>query len=136
MAPASITNQYLEDHAQLDCSQATAAIIDSTVQKILNTCYADSLRILKENREVLDEIAEYLLLKESITGDDLMAFIDPEKKAELLAREAAEKAAAEAAAKAAEEAKAAEGESSTDKENAVEVEETAEHATTEEATDE
>ena len=96
MAPASITNQYLEGQAQLDCSQNTAAIIDNTVQKILNDCYTDATRILTENRELLDEISAYLLLKESITGDDLMAFIDPEKKAELLARDAAEKAAEEA----------------------------------------
>ena len=97
MAPASITNQYLEDHAQLDCSQETAATIDTAVQKILAACFADAKRILTENRQLLDEIAEYLLLKESITGDDLMAFIDPEKKAELLAREKTEKAAAEQA---------------------------------------
>ena len=97
MAPASITNQYLEGQAQLDCSQNTAATIDTTVQKMLKECFADSTRILTENRELLDEIAAYLLLKESITGDDLMAFIDPEKKAELLARDAAEKAAEEAA---------------------------------------
>ena len=97
MAPASITNQYLEDHAQLDCSQATAATIDETVQKILKQCFADAVRILTENRELLNEISEYLLIKETITGETLMAFIDPEKKAELLAREAEEKAAEEAA---------------------------------------
>ena len=95
MAPANITNQYLEGQAQLDCSQATAATIDATVQKILNQCFSDATQILTENRELLDEISEYLLLKESITGDDLMAFIDPEKKAELLARETAEDVPAE-----------------------------------------
>ena len=95
MAPANITNQYLEGQAQLDCSQATAATIDATVQKILNQCFSDATQILTENRKLLDEISEYLLLKESITGDDLMAFIDPEKKAELLARETAEDVPAE-----------------------------------------
>lgn len=93
MAPASISNQYLEGQSQLDCSQATAATIDTTVQKLLNDCYADATRILSENRELLDEIAAYLLLKESITGDELMAFIDPEKKSVLLGQEVAEKAA-------------------------------------------
>jgi len=88
MAPASITNQYLEGQAQLDCSQATAATIDTTVQKLLNDCYADSTRILAENRELLDEIADYLLSKESITGEELMAFINPEEKAALLSEEA------------------------------------------------
>ena len=95
MAPANIANQYLEGQAQLDCSQATAATIDATVQKILNQCFSDATQILTENRKLLDEISEYLLLKESITGDDLMAFIDPEKKAELLARETAEDVPAE-----------------------------------------
>ena len=138
MAPASITNQYLEDHAQLDCSQATAATIDTTVQKILTQCFADAMRILTENRELLDEISEYLLVKESITGDDLMAFIDPEKKAELLARDAAEKAAEEA--KTAEEAAKEEPvtEETTEKKPAAEetpVEEASEEAS-EEATEE
>ena len=138
MAPASITNQYLEDHAQLDCSQATAATIDTTVQKILTQCFSDAMRILTENRELLDEISEYLLVKESITGDDLMAFIDPEKKAELLARDAAEKAAEEA--KTAEEAAKEEPvtEETTEKKPAAEetpVEEASEEAS-EEATEE
>ena len=139
MAPASITNQYLEDHAQLDCSQATAATIDTTVQKILTQCFADAMRILTENRELLDEISEYLLVKESITGDDLMAFIDPEKKAELLARDAAEKAAEEA--KTAEEAAKEEPvtEETTEEKPAAEetpVEEASEEATEEKNTEE
>ena len=135
MAPASITNQYLEDHAQLDCSQATAATIDTTVQKILSQCFADAMRILTDNRELLDEISEYLLVKESITGDDLMAFIDPEKKAELLARDAAEKAAEEA--KPAKEEPVSE--ETTEEEPAAEenpVEENSEEATEEENTEE
>ena len=74
------------------------------MQKLLKECYAEATRILTENRELLNEISEYLLIKETITGETLMAFIDPEKKAELLAREAEEKAAEEAAAKATEEA--------------------------------
>jgi cell division protease FtsH len=90
MAPASITNQYLEGQAQLDCSQATAATIDATVQKLLNACYEDATRILTENRALLDEIAEYLLVKESISGEELMAFVDPEKKAEVLDQQTAE----------------------------------------------
>ena len=87
MAPAAITNQYLDGHIQLDCSQETAAAIDSTVQKILKECFADSTRILTENRALLDEIAAYLLLKESITGDELMSFVNP--KAEPTAEEPA-----------------------------------------------
>ena len=80
MAPASITHQYLDGHTQLDCSQETAAAIDSTVQKMLKQCFADSTRILTENRALLDEISAYLLLKESITGDELMSFINPKSE--------------------------------------------------------
>ena len=76
MAPASVQNQYLEGQAYLDCSQATSALIDQTVQKILNECYADAKQLLTENRALLDEIAEYLLLKETITGDELMAYVN------------------------------------------------------------
>ena len=77
MAPASITNQYLEGQSQLDCSPATAATIDTTVQKMLQNCYEDATRILSENRGLLDEISAFLLTKESITGEELMAFINP-----------------------------------------------------------
>ena len=79
MAPASIQNQYLDNQSYLDCSQETAAIIDKTVQKILNQCYADAKQLLESNRALLDEIAEYLLLKETITGEELMKFVGADK---------------------------------------------------------
>ena len=79
MAPASIQNQYLDNQSYLDCSQETAAIIDKTVQKILNQCYADAKQLLESNRALLDEIAEYLLLKETITGEELMKFVNADK---------------------------------------------------------
>ena len=80
MAPASIQNQYLDGQAALDCSQETASTIDKTVQKILTGCYDDAKRLLSDNRALLDEIAEYLLLKETITGDELMAYVNADKK--------------------------------------------------------
>ena len=49
--------------------------MDSEVKKLLSQCYADAKRVLAENRALLDEIAEYLLVKETITGDELMAFV-------------------------------------------------------------
>ena len=76
MAPASVHHQYLEGRTYLDCSQETSAVIDKTVQKILNQCYEDAKNRLAENRALLDEIAEYLLLKETITGEELMAFVN------------------------------------------------------------
>jgi len=79
MAAAAVHNQYLEGQSYLDCSQETYAKIDATVMKILNESYADAKRILTENRALLDEIAEYLLLKETITGEELMAFVHADK---------------------------------------------------------
>ena len=80
MAPASVSNQYLDGQAYLDCSQETSAKVDMAVQKLLNTCYEDVKRLLTENRALLDEISEYLLVKETITGDELMAYVNADKK--------------------------------------------------------
>ena len=76
MAPAAVQHQYLEGNAYLDCSQETSAMVDKQVQKILNTCYQQAKDTLTENRALLDEIAQYLLAKETITGDEMMAFIN------------------------------------------------------------
>jgi len=79
MATASIQSQYLGGQAHMDCSQETAYQVDMAVQNILNNCYADAKRILTENRALLDEISEFLLVKETITGDELMAFVNADK---------------------------------------------------------
>jgi len=79
MAPASVSQQYLEGQAYLDCSQETSALVDQEVQRLLTDCYSDAKRLLTENRALLDEISEYLLVKETITGDELMAFVNAEK---------------------------------------------------------
>ena len=76
LATAAVHNQYLGGQAHMDCSQETAAKVDMAVQNILSSCYEEAKRILTENRELLDEISEYLLLKETITGDELMSFVD------------------------------------------------------------
>ena len=78
MAPASVSNAYLDNQAYLDCSQETAARVDREIKAILDKCYEESKAILTENRELLDQIAQYLLIKETITGDELMAFIHKE----------------------------------------------------------
>ena len=75
MAPASVSSQYLDGQSYLDCSQETSAQVDAAVKRILNTCYADACRILTENRALLDEISEFLLVKETITGEEMMAFV-------------------------------------------------------------
>ncbi|MBP3305155.1 MAG: ATP-dependent zinc metalloprotease FtsH [Oscillospiraceae bacterium] len=80
MAPANMSNQYLDGQAYMDCSQETAAKVDQAVQKLLNEAYADAKRLLTENRALLDEISEYLLAKETITGDELMAYVNADKE--------------------------------------------------------
>ena len=80
MATASIQSQYLDGQAHMDCSQETAFQVDMAVQKILNRCYDDAKRILTENRSLLDEISEFLLVKETITGDELMAYVKASKE--------------------------------------------------------
>ena len=76
MAPATVTNQYLDGQSYLDCSQETSALVDKEVQKLLDTCYTESKAILTAHRAMLDEISEFLLVKETITGDELMQFVN------------------------------------------------------------
>ena len=82
MAPATVQNQYLDGQAYLDCSEETAALVDKAVQRIMDQCFTDARKLLTDNRALLDEISEYLLVKETITGEELMAFVNAEKKAE------------------------------------------------------
>ena len=79
MAPASVQNQYLDNQAYMDCSQETASLVDREVQKLLDTVYAQTKELLTANRALLDEISEFLLAKETITGDELMAYVNAEK---------------------------------------------------------
>jgi len=80
MAPASVSNQYLDNQAYMDCSQETAAKVDRAVQAILDQCFAESMALLKENRALLDEISEFLLAKETITGEELMSFVNKQNE--------------------------------------------------------
>ena len=82
MAAASVQNQYLDGSAHMDCSNDTAAIVDNAVKKLLREAYADAKALLTENRALLDEISEHLLLKETITGEELMAFVNAAKASE------------------------------------------------------
>ncbi len=80
MSTASVSNQYLDGQAYMDCSQTTAYEVDQEVRAILDKAFADAKQILTENRSLLDEISEYLLVKETITGDELMAYVNADKK--------------------------------------------------------
>ena len=79
MSTASVQHQYLEGQAYMDCSQATAHEVDQEVKAILERIYAETKQILVDNRALLDEISEYLLVKETITGDELMAYVNADK---------------------------------------------------------
>ena len=89
MATAAVHSEYLDGQAQMDCSQETAAKVDAAVRKLIQDAYEDAKRILRENRGLLDEISEYLLVKETITGEELMTYINADKQ-KLPAPEAAE----------------------------------------------
>ncbi len=89
MAPAVIQNQYLDGQSQLDCSNETAAKVDAAVQKLLRSCYEETKVLLTENRALLDEIAAYLLQKETITGEELMQFVRKSTPVETVADDAA-----------------------------------------------
>ncbi|MDO4975741.1 MAG: ATP-dependent zinc metalloprotease FtsH [Eubacteriales bacterium] len=68
----SIESRYLDGRSVLNCSDATAAQIDEEVQLVLKNAYERSLAIIREHREVLDEIAAFLIEKENITGKEFM----------------------------------------------------------------
>ena len=80
MSTASVQNQYLDGQAYMDCAQTTAAEVDQEVKKILDTAYAEARQLLVDNRALLDEISEYLIVKETITGDELMAYVNADKQ--------------------------------------------------------
>ena len=68
----SIQNRYLDGRAVMNCGEATAAEIDQEVMKILKESYAEAKRLLSEHRETMDQIAEFLIEKETITGKEFM----------------------------------------------------------------
>ena len=80
MTTASVQNSYLDGQAYMDCSQAMAAQVDQEVRRILDEAYEHALQLLRDNRALLDEISEFLLVKETITGDELMAFVNASKE--------------------------------------------------------
>ena len=81
MALGSVQSQYLDGGYSMTCAQETYAAADRETIKILRQCHQEAKQILQDNRELLDKIAAYLLKKETITGQEMMAIIegrDPE----------------------------------------------------------
>ena len=81
MALGTIQSQYLDGSYSMTCAQETYAAADRETIKIIRQCHEEAKQILRDNRELLDKIAAYLLQKETITGQEMMAIIegrDPE----------------------------------------------------------
>ena len=75
MGLARVENQYLSGQAILDCGDNTATEVDKEVMKILKKSYDEALRILRENKDVMDKLAEFLIEKETITGKEFMKIL-------------------------------------------------------------
>ena len=72
MGLATVESQYLEGRAVLNCSDVTAAAVDEEVRKILESSYQEAKRILSENMDAMDVIADFLIKQETITGKEFM----------------------------------------------------------------
>ena len=72
MGLAARQDQYLSGRTVMDCGEATAAAVDDEVMRILKDSYEEAKRMLAENRDVLDQIAAFLIEKETITGKEFM----------------------------------------------------------------
>lgn len=79
MGLSRVESQYLENRAVLDCSDRTAAEVDSEIMKMLKDSYQKAVELLKENRALLDKLAAHLLEKETITGKEFMKIYREEK---------------------------------------------------------
>ena len=82
MALASRRNQYLEGGYGIDVAQNTAAGIDAEVQVILRKCYEDAVQVIRENQDDIEKVVTYLLEKETITGQEMLAILEGRDPAE------------------------------------------------------
>ncbi|MBQ6798809.1 MAG: AAA family ATPase, partial [Oscillospiraceae bacterium] len=80
MALANTANQYLDGVTSMNCADTTAAAADEEIQRLLHECFAAARQILQDNRDLLDEVALYLLQKETITGEELMVYVNSHAK--------------------------------------------------------
>ena len=83
MALGSVQSQYLDGGYSMNCAQETFAAADREVVELLQRCHDEAIELLRANREMLEAIAAYLLKKETITGQEMMAILegrDPEQE--------------------------------------------------------
>lgn len=82
MALGTVNSQYLDGSYSMTCAQETYAAADRAVVQIIRKCHQEAKELLEANRDMLDAVAQYLLKKETITGQEMMAILegrDPEK---------------------------------------------------------
>ncbi len=95
MGLESIENRYLDGRAVMNCSDATGAMVDEEVKNILKDAYDKAVSIIRENREAMDEIAAFLLEKETISGKEFMEIFNRHQKNTAEENAAEEKVVAE-----------------------------------------
>lgn len=89
----SITNRYLDGRAVMNCAESTAAKVDEVVMKMLKEAYAKAVEYIRENMDILDEAAQFLIQRETITGKEFMEIFDkyknpkPEEKGDAVTSE-------------------------------------------------
>ena len=76
---ATVESQYLEGRTALNCSDETAAAIDEEVVAMIKESYDQALQMLRENRELMDKLAAFLIERETITGKEFMEIFRKEK---------------------------------------------------------
>lgn len=76
----SIQNKYLDGRSVSNCSEETKTDIDREIVRVLKECYDKAMNILKDNRDALDEIAEFLISKETISGEQFMEIFNKVKE--------------------------------------------------------
>ena len=79
IALETVESQYLDGRSSLNCAEHTAAEIDQEVMKMLKEAYEEALTLLRDNREIMDKLAEHLIEKETITGKEFMKIYRAEK---------------------------------------------------------
>ncbi len=97
MALSTVQSQYLDGAATMNCADSTASEVDQEVQKLLSSCFEQAKVLLREHRALLDEIALYLLQKETITGDEFMVYVNAENRKLEAPKDEAEASGAETA---------------------------------------
>ena len=80
MALSTVSNPYLDGSTMMNCADVTASQADEEIKILLAKCYENACAVLRDNRGLLDEIALFLLQKETITGEEFMTYVNADKQ--------------------------------------------------------